>query len=108
MVVAIWTIEYLIRTTLSYYVFVNLYMLLCLGLYVLSYFAERCDQDDGWVYSRTTDHCYKFFDHQDSTGGGDRGLTHSEAESSCENELAELASVNSIEELAFIQTNILE
>ena len=69
--------------------------------------SERCDQDDGWVYSRWTEHCYKFFDHQDSNFGSN-GLTHSEASASCQYEGGDLASVNSIEELAFIQTNILE
>ena len=74
----------------------------------IQYISEMCDQDDGWVYYQDTDHCYKVFDHQDSIAGESNGLTHSEAESSCNFEGGDLASVNTIDELIFIETNLLQ
>ena len=73
--------------------------------------------DAGWVYYKGSDHCYRYFDHQDYdtyydefhgfADPGDSGITHSEAESSCANEGGHLFSPNNVEEMRFVQTNIL-
>ena len=80
-------------------------------------YLELCDVDAGWVYYKGSDHCYRYFDHEDYDGYADRfwsrseyddiGITHSEAESSCANEGGHLFSPNNVEEMRFVQTNIL-